>query len=151
MPNTELLGHVPWKIAMMEITTTVTRAIVMAVFSEIFTLKKPRSRFWDTLEDAARSWESAVDIVAAKIPARMMPATNAANMPCWLKRSAIRTMMVSDMEPSRKRNGACFCHGIANDTDADCDSHGDDNPDGCHTTDSVSFSLSSMAMKRRRI
>ena len=55
MPNTELLGSRARKIAMMEITITVIRAMVIAVFSEIFTLKKPRSRFWDTLEDAARS------------------------------------------------------------------------------------------------
>ena len=55
MPNTELLGSRARKMAMTEMTHTVIRAMVMAVFSEIFTLKKPRSRLWDTLEDAARS------------------------------------------------------------------------------------------------
>ena len=51
-------------------------------------------RFWDTLEAAARSWESAVDMVAARMPDRMMPATIAGRMPCLLMRSAILTMIL---------------------------------------------------------
>ena len=43
----------------------------------------------ETAEDAARSWESAVDMVDARIPARISPARIAAITPCWLRRFAI--------------------------------------------------------------
>lgn len=34
----------------------------------------------------------------------------------------------------QKRHSSRFCHGIAHDPDAYGNGHGDDNPDGCHTT-----------------
>ena len=40
-----------------------------------FMPKKSCTRSWDTLEAAASSWESAVDMVAARMPDRIRPAT----------------------------------------------------------------------------
>ena len=45
--------------------------------------------------DAAKSCESAVDIVAAKIPAKIIPATTAGKIPCVLIAPAIFTITVS--------------------------------------------------------
>ena len=44
---------------------------------------------WVTLEDAARSWESAVDMVAARIPANISPAMTAGRLPMEAIFSAI--------------------------------------------------------------
>ena len=49
-----------------------------------------------TEEEAAKSWESAVDIVAAKIPAKITPASSAAGTPYWLSRLEICTIIVSE-------------------------------------------------------
>ena len=46
-----------------------------------FMPKTSWSRFSENAEEAASSWESAVDMVAARIPARMRPATMAASQP----------------------------------------------------------------------
>ena len=51
---------------------------------EILMPKTPLMRFSDILDDAARSCESAVDIVQARIPAKMSPATSAIAIPCSL-------------------------------------------------------------------
>ena len=53
----------------------------MLFFSDILRWNASRSMFSDTLEAAARSWESAVDIVLARIPARIRPAMIAGNAP----------------------------------------------------------------------
>ena len=59
-------------------------------------------RFCDTLDEAASSCESDVDIVAASIPAIIRPATRAAITPCVDIRLDIWIMIVSDAdEPSR--------------------------------------------------
>ena len=58
--------------------------------------KKSCSRSLLTLLDAARSWLSAVDMVAARIPARITPATMAKNTPFVLIRSASLMMIVSE-------------------------------------------------------
>ena len=55
-------------------------------------------RSCETLDAAASSWESAVDMVAARIPARMTPATNANRTPWELMRLAILIMTVSESE-----------------------------------------------------
>ena len=52
-------------------------------------LNTPSSKFSETLEDAARSCESEVDIVEASIPARITPAIMAKIMPCVLNTWAI--------------------------------------------------------------
>ena len=39
------------------------------------------TKFSEKAEEAARSWLSAVDMVAARIPARMQPATMAGKIP----------------------------------------------------------------------
>ena len=49
----------------------------------------PRIRSLDTLEEAASSWESAVDMVAARIPAKITPASNAGST-CLLYTSRAR-------------------------------------------------------------
>ena len=53
-------------------------------------------RSCDTLDAAAKSCESAVDIVAARMPERMMPAMTASSTPWRLIRSASLMIMVSD-------------------------------------------------------
>ena len=56
------------------------------------------TRFCEMLEAAAKSCESAVDIVDAKIPARIIPAVNAGITPNLLKNFEISTMIVSAAE-----------------------------------------------------
>ena len=98
MLNTELLGSAAMKAAMMEITTTLPRASTISMRLLMRMCRKSRNRFWDTLEDAASSWESAVDMVAARMPARIMPPTSAASQPWLAIRSAMRMMIVSASE-----------------------------------------------------
>ena len=57
--------------------------------------------FCETLDAAASIWLSAVDMVAARIPARIRPASTAASTPCCAMRLAMRTMRVSLEEPLR--------------------------------------------------
>ena len=56
----------------------------------------PLKKFWEILEEAARSWESAVDMVAARIPARIRPAASAGKIPDCPSLWAMLMKMVSD-------------------------------------------------------
>ena len=67
MPNTLLLGSRAMNTAMTLMTTSVPRATVRLPLLLSFTPKKSCTRFWDTLEEAARSWLSAVDMVAGGV------------------------------------------------------------------------------------
>ena len=57
--------------------------------------KAPLNRSSDTAEAAVSSWESAVDMVAAKMPARMSPARTARTAPLPPMIWAMATRMVS--------------------------------------------------------
>ena len=57
--------------------------------------KKSLTMFSVTPEAAASIWLSAVDMVAARIPARITPAINAAKKPWVLIKSAIVMMILS--------------------------------------------------------
>ena len=59
----------------------VLRATSTLFFPLIFRWKNSTARFWETEEEAASSWESAVDMVAARIPAKITPASRAAGTP----------------------------------------------------------------------
>ena len=65
-------------------TMTVVRAARMAALGLSFRPKKSWIRSWDMLEAAASSWESAVDMVEARMPASTTPAMMAKSTPCWL-------------------------------------------------------------------
>ena len=80
----ELSGFCAIKTAIREMTMTVILAMRRDALVSSFFLPKSCTRFWEMLEAAARSWESAVDMVAAKIPARITPAINAGMTPCVL-------------------------------------------------------------------
>ena len=69
----------------------ITEPLATTIFTpdERFKLNTPSSKFSETLEDAARSCESEVDIVEASIPARITPAIMAKIMPCVLNTWAI--------------------------------------------------------------
>ena len=79
----------------MDTATTVPRAIHRLCFSPMRQRKTPLNRSSDTAEAAVSSWESAVDMVAAKMPARMSPARMARTRPLPLRMWAMATMMVS--------------------------------------------------------
>ena len=81
------------------ITTTVIRATSMDIFSVILIWKQSFTRFCDTAEAAAKSCESAVDIVAASIPARISPPIIAGIAPYVLNKCATRTIIVSELLP----------------------------------------------------
>ena len=74
MRNTELFGFLARKTPIMAITTTVSLAISMEDFLESFNPMQSQNRFCETHEDAAKSCESEVDMVLARIPARISPA-----------------------------------------------------------------------------
>ena len=95
MVNTELLGSRARNTAMIEMTMTVTRATHMVALLDIFTPKTSFTRSSETLEEAASSWLSAVDMVEARMPAMIRPAANAASTPWVLSRSAILTITAS--------------------------------------------------------
>ena len=101
MPKMELLGSFAMKMPRMAMAMTVSRAASILCFWLSLKRNASCSRFWDTLEDAASSWESAVDMVLARMPARMRPAISAGKMPPLAKSSAMRMMTVSVLEPSR--------------------------------------------------
>ena len=84
--------------------TTVPLATFIDVLSSIFMWRKSLRRSSDIELDAARSCESAVDMVAARIPAMMIPATIAKNTPFLPIRFARQIMIVSDSDPV-VRNG----------------------------------------------
>ena len=52
------------------------------------------------LEDAARSWESAVDMVHARIPDMIRPAITIPRIPLLLIRAAITMISFSESVPS---------------------------------------------------
>ena len=81
--------------------TMVRRAANRLCFSLSLRCANSCKMFWETLDAAASIWLSAVDMVAARIPARMRPASTAANAPWALMRLAMRTMRVSLVEPLR--------------------------------------------------
>ena len=81
MAKTLLLGSEARKTAIMAMQITVPRATSMVCLGVSFMPKTSWSRFSENAEEAASSWESAVDMVAARIPARMRPATMAASQP----------------------------------------------------------------------
>ena len=99
IPNTELSGFPAKNTAITAIKRTVARATWIVLFSVRLTPNIPFNRFSETAEEAARSWESAVDIVQAKIPASVMPAPMIARNPCWHKSVATWMMIVSEEEP----------------------------------------------------
>ena len=78
----------------------------MLVFWLSFKPKVSCSRFWLTLEEAASSWESAVDMVEARMPARISPASSAASTPCREMSLAMETMMASAAEALEKPSRA---------------------------------------------
>ena len=84
--------------AIIEITITEILASQTDFFSESLTPKVSCTRFCEILEAAAKSCESTVDIVDAKIPARMIPAVNAGITPNLLKNFEISTIIVSAAE-----------------------------------------------------
>ena len=77
------------------IPSRVTRATIILALADKFRLNRLPKIFSLTPEEAANSWLSAVDIVLAKMPARITPASSAATTPCWDSRLAICTIMVS--------------------------------------------------------
>ena len=96
----ELSSSSAMKTAITEMMMTDARAISIAFFWESFTLKKEMKISCEAEEDAAKSCESAVDIVAARIPERITPATSAGKMPKELKCFEISMMMRSPSKPS---------------------------------------------------
>ena len=82
MLNTELFGSRAMNMATTAMRSNVTLSATMLSFFVSLSLRILPRRSEDTAEDAARSWESAVDIVEARIPARMIPARIAASTPC---------------------------------------------------------------------
>ena len=76
----ELFGFRAKKTAMMAMAMTPRRAISRFFLSSSLTPKTSSSRFCVIPDAAARSCTSAVDMVAERIPARMMPAIMAKKM-----------------------------------------------------------------------
>ena len=77
MSNTEESGFSASSAPITATTITVPRATHITSFSLAFLWMIPLKKFCATLEEAARSWESAVDMVAARIPASTTPANSA--------------------------------------------------------------------------
>ena len=96
--NTELFGFQASAAPTTAIATTVPRAKSMEVLLSILMPRKLRSRSSDMEEAAASSWESAVDMVLAIMPARVTPASRAKATPQWLSRLASWMTMVSESE-----------------------------------------------------
>jgi hypothetical protein len=105
--------------------------------------------FSETDEEAARSCESEVDIVAARIPERIIPAKIAKSQLCLLMSEAIWTITFSESEPSRK-GIASVAHRQSDDTDQDGYSHGDNNPDEATLLESFSLLSSSIAINLKK-
>ena len=93
--NTELSGFH----ASTRPTSAMPMTVSLATSSDFFSLSRmPRNSTamsCETLDAAASSWESAVDMVAARMPARITPATTANSAPWLLITSASLTMTVS--------------------------------------------------------
>ena len=103
----------------------------------------------DTADDAARSWESAVDIVDASIPERITPAIIAKSIPCELISEAILTISVSES----LRIGSAPASDTASPIIPMHTAAASDITTQIVATrlDIVSFLASSIAIKRRRI
>ena len=101
MPNTLELGSRASTTPTTLMQMMVRRAANRLCFSVSFMWPNSCRMFWDTLEAAASIWLSAVDMVAARMPARIRPARMAASTPCWAIRLATRTIRVSLEEPLR--------------------------------------------------
>ena len=93
--NTLELGSCASRMATIEIPRIVARATSRLCLVLSLMCRKSCTRFWLTLELAASSWLSAVDMVAARMPARIKPATMLNKTPFWLIKCVICTMMVS--------------------------------------------------------
>ena len=78
--NTESSFHAQ-NTATTAMTTIVRREMIIDFFCDIFSPKTSPRRSFDMLDDAARSWESAVDIVDARMPEIITPVSRAKNMP----------------------------------------------------------------------
>ena len=76
-----LSGSAAKNIAIMEMTITEHLATITLVLSDNVTPKTPSIMFSVTLEDAASNCESAVDMVEARIPAKIIPASRAKRKP----------------------------------------------------------------------
>ena len=85
--------------AITAIRSSVTRSAIMLSCLSAFFLRMLPRRSEETAEEAASSCESAVDMVEARIPARIVPPSSAGIIPYVLKRSAILTIIVSEAEP----------------------------------------------------
>ena len=83
IPNTELSGSLAMIRPNIATTITVALAAIMLALCESFKWKVSCKIFCETLEEAASSCESAVDIVLAKIPAKTTPARIAGKIPNW--------------------------------------------------------------------
>ena len=104
--KTELSGSLAINTPITAMQITVIRATNIEAFSESSICNTSCNKLCETLEDAAKSWESDVDIVHAKIPARMIPAKIIAITPWLLSSMAILMIKVSDWEESVKA-GIC--------------------------------------------
>ena len=113
--------------------------------------RTPRIRFSETEDEAASSWESAVDMVDARIPARIRPASTAQTMPFWLSRSAMRTMMVSESEPARLSSAPALVMARPTMPMNTATNSETMTQEVATRRDSLSFFSSSMAMKRSRM
>ena len=112
MPNTELSGFLAITTPSIAIITTVILAASILFFSEILSPKVSRNMFSDTLDAAAKSCESAVDIVLARIPAKIRPAISAGKTP-WVERSpATRTITVSVPKKEKSNTDLSITHSI---------------------------------------
>ena len=95
MPNTELLGSRAMTMPRMAMIIRVTRAMSMVVFSSTLTLNTPWKMSSEMEEEAASSWESQVDMVQARMPARITPASRPGSTPRWAIWSETTMMMRS--------------------------------------------------------
>ena len=96
MRNTELSGFHARNTAIMAMMRSESLATRIRLFSLSFTWKKEVRISCDTELDAARSCESAVDIVEAMMPDRIRPAISAGKNPKLLRRWAISMITVSE-------------------------------------------------------
>ena len=96
MRNTELSGFQARKAAITAMMATVIRAAVRDCLAVILMPRKSCIRSWDIPAAAVSSWESAVDMVEAMMPASTTPATMAKRGPNWLSRLDSWMMTVSD-------------------------------------------------------
>ena len=89
MPNTDEFESQAIITPITEIAISVTLATIICDVSLSLILKRPPIIFSLAAEEAARSWLSAVDIVLAKIPARIIPARSAGTTPTFERSVAI--------------------------------------------------------------